>query len=111
LRRKEGEVAEAASIRPQIRLSQLGCNHARKGQRPGPDKRPRQPRLLFLRNLPGQHQARFRRHWIPETFPLDDRPQVDSQISYNQTAAVAFDYSGLASDNSFDPGASLEFAV
>lgn len=38
-------------------------------------------------------------------------PQVDPLVSYNQTPQSAFDYSGLASDNSFDPNASLEFVI
>lgn len=35
-------------------------------------------------------------------------PQVPPDLSYNATPGSAFDYSGLALDNSFDPEASLE---
>jgi hypothetical protein len=37
-------------------------------------------------------------------------PQVDPTISYNATPANAFDYTGLAYDNSYDPNASLSLA-
>lgn len=35
-------------------------------------------------------------------------PQISPDISFNSTAGSAFDYSGIASDNAFDPSASLE---
>lgn len=34
-------------------------------------------------------------------------PVIDPSLSYNATPGSAFDYAGLASDNSFDPNASL----
>ena len=34
-------------------------------------------------------------------------PQVDPAVSYNSTAGSAFDYSGLASDNGYDPSVAL----
>lgn len=34
-------------------------------------------------------------------------PQVSSQVAYSATPGSAFDYAGLASDNSFDPDYSL----
>ena len=35
-------------------------------------------------------------------------PQVDASLSYDATSGGAFDYSGLAADNAFDPTYSLE---
>jgi hypothetical protein len=35
-------------------------------------------------------------------------PQIPPDVQYNATPGSAFDYSGLAADNSYDPNASLE---
>jgi hypothetical protein len=37
-------------------------------------------------------------------------PQIDPSVGYGVTSGAAFDYAGLAGDNSFDPNASLSYA-
>jgi len=38
-------------------------------------------------------------------------PQIDPSVSYASTPGLAFDYSGLAADNAFDPAYSLQDPV
>lgn len=42
--------------------------------------------------------------------PTPIGPVIDPNMSYNATPGSAFDYSGMAFDNGFDPNASLEAA-